>query len=110
MQKICKQCGKIFYGLSWETTCYQCHVENDLKRIQKEIRTAEPGEDVDTWSSDYVICPHCGYAIDARHLGWCDFPEAYEEGSHKIHCDECDKHFYLETSVSYDWRTEKEPW
>ena len=105
--KTCKRCGKIFDGLSFETECYQCNSEIHLERIQKAIETAEPDETVDTWSNDYVVCPYCGSAIDARHTGYCDFPEAYEEDEHEIHCDECDHDYILRTFVSYSWETEK---
>lgn len=106
MKKMCEKCGKVFDGCSWEKLCFTCTKEKNLKRIQDEIKNAEPDEPVDTWSSDYVICPYCGYAMDTD-LSYQDFREIYEEGSHKIQCPDCERHFVLETSVSYSWETEK---
>lgn len=61
---------------------------------------------MDTGSSDYVICPYCGYAMDTCY-GYEDFPELYEEGDHVITCPECDQDFILNTSISYYYETEK---
>lgn len=104
MIKTCERCGKQKNMMSWEHLCYSCMKEKELERIQSEI---EEGHDPDTWSSDYVICPYCGSAIDARHLGPCDFEEAYFEGDHECVCGECGKTYRLTTSVSYSWETEK---
>ncbi len=105
MKKICERCGKIKPIVSWEKYCYPCQKEIELERIQKEIAESED-EEVDTGSSDYVICPYCGEGLETCY-GYEDFPEIYEEGEHTITCPECDKDFVLETSVSYYYETHK---
>jgi hypothetical protein len=104
MIKICKVCGKSEGILSFEDTCYSCSKALELNRIQSKIQSGE--EDVDTFSSDYVICPHCGYAHDTN-LGYADFPEIYEDGDHDMTCVNCGKSFVLETMISYSWETKK---
>ena len=104
MIKTCKRCGKPREMMSWEDTCFSCLKEADLERTQEAIRA---GEDPDTTSSDFVICPHCGEAIDAGIIGYADFPEAYTEGDHEIECPGCGKHYTLSTTCSYSWETKK---
>lgn len=107
MKKICKQCGKENDIAIWEDTCNSCLSKNALERIQSDIKEAQTtGEKVNTWSDDYVVCPYCGHAHDTC-LGYEDFPEIYEEGSHNIKCDECGKEFELMTFISYSWETRK---
>lgn len=72
----CKRCGKEKIFLSWETLCPECQKLEALERTQQAIREAEPGENVDTWSDDYVICPYCGGAIETN-VGYPDFPEIF---------------------------------
>ena len=107
MKKVCERCGNIAQMCSWEKHCYKCLIEMELERVQMSVNEAEPGEDPDTFSSDFVICPYCGHAIPTD-LGYTDFPEIYEEGEHKLTCPECDKDFVMETNVSYSWKTRKE--
>nr|DAV58121.1 MAG TPA: zinc-ribbon domain protein [Caudoviricetes sp.] len=104
MEKICKICGKPRFMLSWEDTCYTCKQKQHLTAIQQMIKDNQ--EDVDTFSSDYIICPYCGNALDTKY-GYEDFPELYEEGDHELECDECGKTFILETMVSYSYETRK---
>ncbi len=107
MKKLCKECGEIKEMFSWENTCYSCSKKLELERIQADVKEAQTtGDDPDTMSGEYVVCPYCGYAHETC-LGYEDFPEIYEEGSHKIECDECGKEFELETMVSRSWETRK---
>lgn len=107
MKKVCECCGKNFTAwLPWDTKCCKCERLEDLKKIQDAIKTAEPGEKINTFSTDYVICPYCGNGMETN-CGYEDFPEIYEEGDHEIKCPECEKLFILSTSVSYSWETEK---
>lgn len=107
MKKICERCGKQKNMMSWERICFQCMKVENLEKQQTAIRNAKPGEAIDTFSSDYVICPYCGEAIETN-VGYEDFPEIYEEGTHKIECYECGRVFELFTRVSYSWETSKE--
>ena len=106
MERKCCKCGKIFFGFSWDTNtkCYNCLKLENLEAIQMAIKDGD--EDVDTYSSDYVICPYCGHAMEPD-LGYADWPEIYEDGSHDTECPECGKTFTLSTSVSYSWETER---
>ena len=104
MNKLCKICGTIKNMFSWEDTCYSCQKQQELKRIQEEIKAGK--EKVDTFSTDYVICPYCGYAYETCY-GYEDFPELYDEDDHEIECYECGKTFVLETTVSYSWETRR---
>ncbi len=106
MMKICERCGKSKHMMSWERICYQCMKEEGLEKTQMAIKQAAPDEKVDTWSSDYVICPYCGEALKTD-LGYEDFPEIYEDGEHELDCPECGRIFILNTCVSYSWETEK---
>ena len=106
MQKICERCGQLKNMMSWEKKCYKCMKEEALEKIQQNIKDAEPDEEVDTWSDDYVICPYCGYAMETN-VNYEDLSEIYEEGDHDVECPECEKCFRLTTSVSYSWETEK---
>lgn len=102
MNKVCERCGKTANMLSWETLCYSCMKDKALEDIQTAI---ECGDDPDTWSDDYVICPYCGSAYEQ--LGYDETPETYIEGCHEVECTECGKRFELETTVSYSWETRK---
>lgn len=107
MIKKCKRCGKDFSPLfSWNEYCFSCCKELELERQQETIRNPEEGQEIDTFSSDYVICPYCGCAL-LTDLGYADFPEIYEEGFHTLTCPECDKDFEMETNVSYSWETKR---
>lgn len=101
MKKICPRCGKLKSMMSWETYCFQCSKERELERQQEQIRQ---GEEVDTLSSDYVICPYCGNAFEPHTV---DDAECFEEGDQKMQCFECGKTFILNTSVSFTWETER---
>ena len=108
MIKTCKVCGKQADMMSWEDTCCDCLRKKELERIRGEIEEAKKsGDEVDTFSSDYVICPYCGAEIEARMYGVFDFPEAYEEGVHVLKCEECGKEYRLHSDVSYSWETRK---
>lgn len=105
MKKICQECGKErYFTFSWEQRCITCQKKLDLKNIQDAIRNNE--EDVDTGSSDYVICPYCGEEMETCY-GYEDFPEIYEEGEHEIECPECERTFILESSCSWYYETKK---
>ena len=56
MKKICKKCGKTVEMCSWENYCYRCLIEQELERVQLNVKEAGPEEDPDTFSSNYVIC------------------------------------------------------
>lgn len=76
--------------------------------IKEEItRRIRAGDEPYTGSSDYVFCPYCGFAHSTR-WGWEEFPELYEEGEHKLTCDNCKQMFYLDTIVDYFYETRKE--
>ena len=104
--RICERCGKPSRMMSWDRICFQCKKDEALERAQESVRTADPEEEPDTWSSDYVICPYCGEAMDTD-VGYEDFPEIYEDGTHEVECPECGRVFTLETSISYTWETKK---
>lgn len=104
MRKDCKVCGKETNLPSFEDTCYSCLIKQNLKRVQEQIEANE--EDVDTSSSDYVICPYCGDATETCY-GYEDFPELFEDGEHTITCEECGRSFILETTISYYYKTKR---
>ena len=102
MIKTCERCGKQRNMMSWEHLCYSCMKEKELERIQAEIAD---GEEPNTGSSDYVICPYCGAAYEQA--SYEDTPEMYDEGDQEIECYECGKVFRLTTSISYYYETVK---
>lgn len=77
-------------------------MKNDI--LFRGIR--QDNHEVDTFSSNYIICPYCGNALDIEY-GYEDFPELYEEGDHELECSECGKTFIMETMVSYYYETRK---
>ena len=103
MEGICEKCGKATY-FRWEDFCYSCEKENAKNSIVQAIKDGE--EDVDTGSSDYVICPYCGETLETCY-GYEDFPELYEEGEHEIECTECKNNFIMESSCSWYYETSK---
>lgn len=70
MEKVCKRCGKIAQMMSWEDYCYACLIQNELERVQLNVREAKEDEDPDTYSTDYVICPYCGCEMPTD-LSYC---------------------------------------
>lgn len=110
MKGICKRCNKEKY-LWTDGKCSQCHTEEKQEKIKTDFdefyEEAEEDEEFDTSSTEFVICPHCGYAIPTD-LGYEDFPEIYEEGEHELDCPECEKKLILETQISYFYETRKE--
>lgn len=100
MKKICARCGKLKEMFLWEDYCYQCEKEQALERQQENIRT---GESVDTYSTDYVICPYCGDAIEVM----IEQDKYFTAGNSEQVCDECGKKFALNTEVSFSWQTER---
>lgn len=106
MMKKCERCGELKDMMSWESLCYQCFKAKNLEDSQRSVREPEDGEDIDTFSSDYVICPYCGCAIPTD-LPYSDFPEIFIDGDHEIDCPECEKTYILETGVSYSYETRR---
>ena len=103
MEKICARCGKKKDLLSWETMCYKCQMEAAEEKTVEEIKR---GEATSTFAEDNVICPWCG-SVRRTNVGWEDFPESYEDGTHEMVCDEFGKLFELTTRVSYSYDTER---
>lgn len=83
MKKICKICGKSRCMFPWEDICYTCRPKKDLTEIQQRIKDNQ--EDVDTFSSNYIICPYCGNALDTEY-GYEDFPELTSNHRANVHC------------------------
>ncbi len=105
MDKICKRCGKKRWHHYNHEFCCACEREIKRKKIQQEFQDATfMGEQPDTWSDEYIICPYCGQAIDPDDES---IPEIYEEGWHYADCSDCGKRFTIDTIVSYSWETEK---
>lgn len=49
-------------------------------------------------------CPYCGAELDVCH----DDEQGYAEGVlHEMQCDECEKNFVFETSISFYYEPEK---
>ncbi|MBR1738310.1 MAG: hypothetical protein IJ736_15110 [Firmicutes bacterium] len=110
---ICYRCGEDSFLRTWgewSGLCLKCVREVRQEKVKKEFddfyANAEEGETFDTWSDEFVICPHCGYA-DPTEWGFEDFPEIYEDGEHEVECPECEKKFVLETHISYFYKTKK---
>mgnify|MGYP001851664449 CR=1 FL=1 len=98
----CEKCGKED-EFAWMNggLCADCFRKKKLDDIRTSIDEGEP----DTFSSDYIVCPYCGNAIDAEDL--VDYPELYEDGEHELLCEECSKTFKVDTMVSYEWETHR---
>ena len=46
MEKVCKRCGKIAQMMSWEDYCYACLIQNELERVQFNVREAKEDEEL----------------------------------------------------------------
>lgn len=103
MTKICKRCGKREAAL-FDNMCYSCRSEQSKDDTVEAIRDGE--DEVDTGSSDYVICPYCGDATPTD-VGYEDFPALYEEGDHEIECTECGRTFVLSSLCGWYYETSK---
>ena len=88
---------------------YKAVKEKRLKRQQETILNREEydEDEIDTFSSDYVICPYCGNALEVDSYCYEDFPEISEEGSHSMTCRACGKDYELETICSWDYETRR---
>ena len=88
---------------------YKAVKEKWLKRQQETILNREEydEDEIDTFSSDYVICPYCGNAIDLSKCCYDDMPETYTEGFHSMTCSECGKDYELETMCSWIYETKR---
>ena len=107
MDKICQRCGKHFEGCSYDKFCYDCYRKVDLERTQEAIRSGDESSIYsDTNSSDYVICPWCGDAVEFQQ-DWDSCPEHYEEGFHESTCENCGKKFELDVECSWSCETRK---
>lgn len=104
VSKICKCCGKKRLLTQWDNFCPQCLREKARDAIVEAIQDGE--NEVDTGSSDYIICPYCGDARDTDY-GAEDFPELYEEGDHEIECYNCGRTFVLNSSCYWYYETRK---
>lgn len=99
--KVCKTCGEEKnYMMSWETECYSCRKENQMREIRRQIEEEEITE-VDC--EDEVYCPYCG----AVHEAECDDDRFYVEGEYEFTCYECEKEFLVDTQVSYSYSTSR---
>lgn len=105
MKKVCKCCGQDRLMLPWETVCCQC---NEKKEIIAAKAAIAKGEEPETASIRWVICPYCGNGQDTSD-GYTDFPEIYTEGEYDIECPDCGETFRLETWISRSYETRKIP-
>ncbi|WP_283593351.1 hypothetical protein [Limosilactobacillus galli] len=99
----CKRCGKVD-SLAWmqRGLCSDCWKKERLE----EVRASLNGDEPDTFSDEYIVCPYCGAVlIDSEDV--FEFPELYDDGEHQEICEECGKKFKVETMVSYSWETHK---
>lgn len=105
-ERKCERCGKNKPMLSWETLCWECQQDVELENIKAKIKEAKDNEEVDTGSSNYIICPYCGEAFDACDMR-IDYEETYIDGEHLFECPDCCKEFVLSTSVFFHYKTYK---
>lgn len=101
MKKICRCCGKERDMLSWESRCYSCRKEENLRDVKERILSGELGG---TECEDEIICPYCGevneYDIDY-------YNDIYTEGDKIMRCDYCEKEFNLCVNVFYSYDTSR---
>jgi hypothetical protein len=53
------------------------------------------------YSTTSIICPYCGHENDP----FTSEGSAYDENAEKYDCEECEKTFCLDVSISYSWTT-----
>lgn len=61
--------------------------------------------EVDLWSNDSPVCPHCGFCPH-----WDDYWEQVsfdDEGVEEIDCKECEQTYLSETRINYTFTTSK---
>jgi hypothetical protein len=54
-------------------------------------------DDKETFSSDGMICPHCG------HLNKPEEAHHYDQDVNEQWCDSCDENFQTSCYISYSW-------
>ena len=58
-------------------------------------------DELDTWRTDEIVCPYCGYVFD----------ESYEYiGDELVECPDCMKKFELESEEIVEYTTTKPDW
>lgn len=55
-------------------------------------------DEIDTYGTDYPVCPHCGHKED-------DYSEMTNAGTYN--CPACEKEYYLEPDFSVSFTTSK---
>lgn len=76
--------------------CSPCAEQKHEQRKAEALAQAEEQShsEVDCWNETHIVCPHCA-SVNERE-------ELYEQGSHKLTCDVCDKPFNVE--IEYEIR------
>lgn len=105
-KRKCKRCGKNKSMFSWDTMCWECQRDVELENIKNQVQTTREGEEPETCSNRYIICPYCGEAFDACDMR-VDYDETYIDGEHLLECPDCGEEFVLNTSVTYYYETYK---
>lgn len=71
----------------------------------KKLAALKSGDSYDFWGLDRPKCPHCGevYNVDDN-----EAYELYEDGTHEIHCPDCETQFTVTTNVYYSFSTDEQ--
>lgn len=101
MKKICITCGREFDAFLNEKECFSCHRKTHETERKQAILSGEITEIDD---EEDIVCPWCGEAFETDG----EDSRTYTEGGYEYRCPECEKTFYLETSVSITHSTSRE--
>jgi hypothetical protein len=61
------------------------------------------GTEFDTWYTERIVCPYCGYAFDDE-----DSSMFTHSNETDVDCDECGKRFHVTADYEVRYTTEKQ--
>lgn len=87
--------------------CYACRSMivhgTGSRRLCNDCKELREFPDREVNHDSYVRCQHCGHCHDVSDWDSDYNTEKYEDGTHRVNCDECEKVFEFETNVSYSY-------
>lgn len=93
--KYCKECS--FYNKSDDICKTKLNADELMDDNNEECMFFNYKNSHETMNEDEIICPYCGYR-DSN--SW-----EYDEGDYMLHCENCEKEFYVNAKVEILYST-----